>query len=116
MTDRLERLERHLSEVLAGPRRLMRSLGKHTTGTDAMTNPNHPVHPINVDYAEGWTATDQAPPPPVVGLTKREHFAAMAMQGYCAVEAGWNQPPEEVARCSAVMADALIAELNKETS
>lgn len=50
-----------------------------------------------------------------VGLTKREQFAAMAMQGYCAVEAGWNQPPEEVARCSVVMADALIAELSKET-
>ncbi len=38
MTDRLDQLERHLDEVLAGPRRLMRSLSKTTTGTYAMTD------------------------------------------------------------------------------
>ena len=47
------------------------------------------------------------------GLTKREHFAAMAMQGYCAVFEGWGESCEEVARCSVAMADALLAELEK---
>lgn len=37
--DRLENLERHLSEVLAGPRRLMRSLSKTTIGNNAVTDP-----------------------------------------------------------------------------
>ena len=37
MTDRLDRLERHLDDVLAGPRRLMRSLSKTTTGKPKMT-------------------------------------------------------------------------------
>ena len=57
------------------------------------------------------------------GLTKREYFAAMAMQGYCAnkqivssyhtdlKELQWN---ELVAVCALEVADALIEELNKE--
>ena len=46
-----------------------------------------------------------------IGLTKREYFAALAMQGYCAhplvdvrITASW----------AVQQADALIAELNKE--
>lgn len=45
------------------------------------------------------------------GLTKREHFAAMAMQGYLANYAGLEK---SLAELSVDMADALIAELNKE--
>ena len=45
MTDRLDRLERHLDEVLAGPRRLMRSLSKTTTGTHAVTD--QPAYDFN---------------------------------------------------------------------
>lgn len=50
------------------------------------------------------------------GLTKRELFAAMAMQGYCSVQEGWDQPAREVAKCAALMADALLAALNAEES
>ena len=51
---------------------------------------------------------------PVAGLTKRELFAAMAMQGELA-SYGPDPGPRtsSVARFSVEMADALIAELNK---
>ena len=46
------------------------------------------------------------------GLTKREYFAAMAMQGLCAI----NAPMEikDIAVWSTHMADALIEQLNKQ--
>lgn len=47
------------------------------------------------------------------GLTKREHFAAMAMQGVLSsLEA--VEKAEKIALAAVLMADALIAELNKE--
>lgn len=54
------------------------------------------------------------------GLTIRQHFAAMAMQGICSkpddtiyhVNGGWLHP-ETVAQNALVIADALIKELNK---
>ncbi len=52
------------------------------------------------------------------GLTKREHFAAMAMQGYCGGEftgqSGMSQ--ESIAKWCVDMADALINALNPTTS
>jgi len=50
------------------------------------------------------------------GLTKREHFAAMAMQGILG-NAYWNEHgdyrPVDVAKCAAEYADALLAELER---
>lgn len=46
------------------------------------------------------------------GLTKREYFAAMAMQGMLAID---DPPKEVVARFAVEQADALIKELNKES-
>jgi len=48
------------------------------------------------------------------GLTKREHFAAMAMQGYCANGHYCEASYEVIASMSVKQADVLIAELNKE--
>lgn len=48
------------------------------------------------------------------GTSERRIFAAMAMQGYCSVHKGWDQPTHEVARCSVAIADALLAELEKQ--
>lgn len=45
------------------------------------------------------------------GLTKRELFAAMAMQGLCANQHAWEVPIEKVAEFSVQQADALLAEL-----
>lgn len=46
-------------------------------------------------------------------LTKREYFAAMAMQGMLASTSGWRK--DEAAQFSLAYADALIAELSKVT-
>ena len=53
------------------------------------------------------------------GLTKREYFAAMAMQGLCvrAIPGSHNTLREmlnELPRIAVAMADALIEELDKE--
>ena len=48
------------------------------------------------------------------GLTKREHFAGLAMQGLLAsLTADDNISSTELARCSALNADALLAELER---
>lgn len=48
------------------------------------------------------------------GVTKREYFAAMAMQGLCANSIPGNQHlPDNLSREAVCYADALIAELNK---
>lgn len=56
------------------------------------------------------------------GLTKREYFAAMAMQGLLSCEAknttlfdGSMHLPPEYAAAAVLAADALIVALNKET-
>lgn len=54
------------------------------------------------------------------GLTKREHFAAMAMQGFCSMDdklGSWENEQEAVdalAAMSVRQADALINALNKD--
>lgn len=45
------------------------------------------------------------------GLTKREHFAAMAMQGFCAN--GRYEDGVNVANDALLVADALLEELEK---
>lgn len=49
--------------------------------------------------------------PEYLGLTKREHFAAMAMQGLLALRGDMRL--EHTAESAVACADALIAELNK---
>lgn len=48
------------------------------------------------------------------GLTKRELFAAMAMQGILANPERIGGKDQELAQYSVMLADALITELNKE--
>lgn len=51
---------------------------------------------------------------PTKGLTIRQHFAAMAMQGLCANSSpGPQYMPANLAMEAVQIADALIAELNK---
>lgn len=92
-----------------------------------MTNPQDPVFP-----GTPWDGTLQAAVTPR-GLTKREYFAAMAMQGLCAdlarsvegyhlikrlekkagEDLGNLSTCQNIARNSLAFADALIAELSK---
>ena len=67
-----------------------------------MTNPNEPVYPIqdcNLQF--------------IPGLTKREYFAAMSMQGLCA-DPQRSGKHEHYAEDAVRFADALIEALNKE--
>lgn len=71
-----------------------------------MIDPHEPAFPTEMETNTLYT-----------GLTKRELFAAMAMQGI--LVANWPQGPKDDANCSSahysvMIADALIAELNKE--
>ncbi|MGA7932576.1 MAG: hypothetical protein WCA35_03265 [Kovacikia sp.] len=60
------------------------------------------------DTPEQWTVTN--------GMTKREHFAVIAMQGLIA-HYGYKEAPaasaEEIAQWAVTLADALIGELNQ---
>lgn len=70
-----------------------------------MTNPNDPAYPVG--HAEGMASLANRP-----GLTKREYFAALAMQGLLAYYGG-EIPDERIGPRSLVYADLLIAELSK---
>jgi hypothetical protein len=51
-----------------------------------------------------------------VGLTKREHFAGLAMQGLCHAidsQGTWAHDAETVADAAVTYADALLAQLDK---
>jgi hypothetical protein len=50
---------------------------------------------------------------PITGLTKREYFAAMAMQGILSCQQG-DFPSDLIAKSAIVCADALIKELNNQ--
>jgi hypothetical protein len=69
-----------------------------------MENSNKPAFPI--EDSENATA---------YGLTKREYFAAMALQGYLSCWAGMNTSPshKSAAESAVLYADALLYELSK---
>lgn len=72
-----------------------------------ITKPHDMVFPIS-------TPVDPLPnrhPSIQLGLTKREYFAAMAMQGLLSAARGWNAM--DFSQCSVSYADALLAELSK---
>jgi hypothetical protein len=70
--------------------------------------PENPAFPLGVEYSD----IDEQ------GLTIRQHFAAMAMQGMLSCLNVQDFPSNEInikycAALSVIAADALIAELNK---
>ena len=62
---------------------------------------NNPTHPNERVFTQGFA-----------GLTKREYFAAMALQGLVS-KVNHLTPMEDVAIKAVKAADALIEELNK---
>jgi len=71
-----------------------------------MTNANDPIQSLAwVKREDGVPELNTSPN----GLTKREYFAAMAMQGILAKE---GYPSQELGERSAAAADALITALN----
>ena len=82
-----------------------------------MTKPNDPVHSLKYkEYREARPDIEHI----YMGLTKREHFAAMAMQGILVAKFGQmvaNVPEscryELLGKDALLCADALLAELSK---
>lgn len=77
-----------------------------------MTNPNDPAF-NDIDYmSSGGHVHNQG----YKNLTKREYFSAMAMGAAVAGSQGLQITYKEFAVQACLLADALIAELNKEAS
>lgn len=72
-----------------------------------MDNGNEPAYPMTED-------SPRTGPRTWYGLTKRELFAAMAMQGVVSADDENNIVAERAAKWSVELADALLAELAKE--
>lgn len=68
-----------------------------------------PAFPIQELNSDGTPSAFGLSP----GLTKREYFAAMAMQGMLA-DSKFDGPANVIARLAFAMADAMIAEENKQ--
>ncbi len=71
----------------------------------SINNGDMPINPHEHVYAGGTLIT--------IGLTKREHFAALAMQCIKGMESNPSLPINEAARISVLLADALLKELEK---
>lgn len=76
-----------------------------------MITGNEPAMPQSICVNEnGLYSSNDAPSVPGNGLTIRQHFAAMAMQGLCVDP---KTSIEALAKEAVQVADALINELNK---
>ncbi len=81
-----------------------------------MTNGNNLAFPSSKEYSEG--GTDFLDAPVIIqresfGLTKREYFAARAMQGMLSACNGYDAGiANHIAECAVIQADALIKQLN----
>lgn len=73
-----------------------------------MENGNHPIYPDPMRGAE-QSFTNQSPHELPTGLTKREYFAGLAMQGMAMSDLKY----EDIAHDAVKMADALFKELDK---
>ena len=82
-----------------------------------MTNANEPISPTIINYDDGKPLNNYQvgnTTEHVSGLTKREYFAAMAMQGlWSSVRNEYYTEYEKIASMAVKQADALINELNK---
>ena len=84
----------------------------------ASTQGNEPAYPVEVAAGDnGWREHQTGPSTfMTAGLTKRELFAAMAMQGHCANQEMSGLIARSIATMSVEQADALLAELAKEAA
>ena len=80
-----------------------------------MNNSDMPAMPQSGDDIEQWN--DPTNPSAgtyfATGLTKREHFAGLAMQGFIAAGAAGMPNASELSGLAVKYADSLLAELDK---
>lgn len=78
-----------------------------------MENGNKPIYPLqDAGFPSNESVVEEGT---MHGLTKREYFTAMAMQGYCGGEftGQSGMPVESIAKWAVEMADALLGALEK---
>ena len=76
-----------------------------------MNNADNPAMPIVINEYN-YETLKPVPLGTLSGLTKREYFAAMAIQGLC-THSGDYHTPENLASDAVMYADALLKELEK---
>jgi hypothetical protein len=76
------------------------------------TYPNDPINPTPIAGGDNYVVSANIITTTVPGLTKREYFAAIAMQGLISNSLS-GRGPNGCAEDSVKFADALIKELNK---
>lgn len=74
-----------------------------------MSNANDMAFPVVLETTRTPNDSEQ------LGLTKREYFAAMAMQGYCSNPELNHWSHDETAEHAAFLADALLVELARKS-
>lgn len=87
------------------------------------SRPQYPPHnqgtprdrPVSPAPPNPWDFLVTKKTAPCEVLTKRELFAAMAMQGIMSNPQGWEMSNTDVASMAVELSDALIAELSKGT-
>ena len=75
-----------------------------------MQNNNQPVNPVTVHYGEDGESVGKV----FLGLTKREHFAGLALQGLLSSSKDPFMSKEDYARHAVIFADVLLEELRQE--
>lgn len=82
---------------------------------DVYPNQNEPAYPCEIEYSGGIIRGRQTGNSSGIahGLTKREWFAGLAMQGMIAVPGHVNTTAATIATWAVEQADALLAELAK---
>lgn len=86
-----------------------------------MENSDYPAMPLPGDAYQDFAAYDpdkngSSYNPECQGLTKREHFAAVAMQALASAHSSdgtWSHDPKDAASAAVQYADALLEELAK---
>jgi hypothetical protein len=81
-----------------------------------MENGKEPITPCTIQGRQGWGDKPTISDREVYGLTKREYFAGLAMQGMMANQGLNSYENNTIAKWSIEMADALLAELDKPKS
>jgi hypothetical protein len=79
--------------------------GRHDVRTT--TNAEDSINSVCFQFSNGEIFSTR-------GLTKREYFAAMAMQGLLSTEQGYHLHEHKLSEYALSYADSLINELNKE--
>ena len=82
-----------------------------------MENANEPINPCEIQGKQGFGDRPTIPNREVYGLTKREYFAGLAMQGLLTRNVGMSLGILEAKRIveeSVIIVDMLLEELVKE--